>query len=129
MFTIEDVKAAHSKVRTGADFPAYIQDIIKLGVTRYETFVADGHAEFYGTNGETAQWEAKYAAKQIADESDKEQFIQDLRSHQQGNTDYMRYCSDSAMSGIEKWVVELEKMTCTYYDKAGNEILVEQIPG
>jgi len=33
-----------------------------------------------------------------------------------------------ATFGIEKWQVSIEKMTCTYYDKAGNEILVELIP-
>jgi uncharacterized protein YbcV (DUF1398 family) len=50
MFTIEQVKAAHSKVRSGADFPAFIQDIKKLGVTYYETFVSDGHTDYYGSN-------------------------------------------------------------------------------
>ena len=39
MFTVEQIKVAHSKVKSGADFPAYIQDIKKLGVTFYETFV------------------------------------------------------------------------------------------
>jgi uncharacterized protein YbcV (DUF1398 family) len=33
-----------------------------------------------------------------------------------------------AASGIDKWKVSMEKMTCTYYDKAGNEILAEAIP-
>lgn len=33
MFTVEQIKTAHSKVKSGADFPAYIQDIKKLGVT------------------------------------------------------------------------------------------------
>ncbi|MGB4398918.1 MAG: DUF1398 family protein [Daejeonella sp.] len=36
MFTAEQIKAAHSKVKSGADFPAYIQDIKALGVTGYE---------------------------------------------------------------------------------------------
>jgi uncharacterized protein YbcV (DUF1398 family) len=31
-------------------------------------------------------------------------------------------------TGVEKWFVGLDKMTCIYYDKIGNEILVEQIP-
>ncbi len=43
MFTVEQIKTAHSKVKSGADFPAYIQDINKLGVASYETFVTDGH--------------------------------------------------------------------------------------
>jgi uncharacterized protein YbcV (DUF1398 family) len=42
MFTIEQIKIAHTKVRSGADFPNYIQDLINLGITSYETYVADG---------------------------------------------------------------------------------------
>jgi uncharacterized protein YbcV (DUF1398 family) len=41
----------------------------------------------------------------------------------------MTFCSDCAKSGIEKWIVCMEKMTCTYFDKAGNEMLEEMIPG
>jgi len=39
----EQIKAAHSKVKSGADFPAYIQDIKKTGVTFYETSLTDDH--------------------------------------------------------------------------------------
>ena len=41
MFTLEQIKSAHSKVKSGADFPNYVQDIIKLGVIFYETHVSD----------------------------------------------------------------------------------------
>jgi uncharacterized protein YbcV (DUF1398 family) len=34
-----------------------------------------------------------------------------------------------AAFGIEKWQVSIKNMTCTYYDKTGNKILVEEIPG
>ncbi|WP_461791801.1 DUF1398 family protein [Pedobacter sp.] len=29
---------------------------------------------------------------------------------------------------IEKWAIYMHRMTCTYYDKKDNIILVEQIP-
>jgi hypothetical protein len=41
MFTIEQIKSAHTKVKSGADFPNYFKDLIQLGVTSYEAFVAD----------------------------------------------------------------------------------------
>jgi hypothetical protein len=47
MFTIEQIKAAHSKVKSGTDFPAYVQELIALGVTGYETYVADGHTGLF----------------------------------------------------------------------------------
>jgi len=128
MFTLEQIKAAHSKVKTGADFPAFIRDIKESGVTYYDTFVADGHTDYYGANDYKTSGTAKYEALPIAGISDPEQFKADLKAHQEGKTDYHTFCRDCAKSGIEKWTVCLEKMTCTYYDKAGNEILAEQIP-
>lgn len=128
MFSVEQIKAAHSKVKSGADFPAYIQDIRSLGVTYYETFVKDGHTVFSGTNGYTTISPAKYEALPIADSCNNEQFKANLQAHQQGETDYPTFIKLSAELGIEKWAVSIEQMTCTYYDKAGNQILVEEIP-
>lgn len=128
MFTVEQIKAAHSKVKSGADFPAYIQEIKKLGVTFYETFVTDGHTDYFGANDYKTSSSAKYTTLPIAEVSNIEQFKTDIKAHQQGKTDYPTFCNDCAKSGIEKWAVCIDKMTCTYYDKAGNEILVEQIP-
>jgi len=128
MFTVEQIKAAHSKVKSGADFPAYIQDIKKLGVTFYETFVIDGHTDYYGENDYKASSVSKYDELTIAQVSNIEQFKTDIKAHQHGKTDYATFCKDCAKSGIEKWAVSMNKMTCIYYDKAGNEILAEQIP-
>ena len=70
---------------------------------------------------------AKYHTKEITETANIKQFKARLETHQQGKTDYPAFCNDSAASGVEKWVVCMEKMTCTYYDKKGNEILTEQI--
>lgn len=128
MFTVQQIKAAHSKVKSGADFPAYIQDIKKLGVTFYETFVTDGHTDYYGANNYKTTSPAKYEALTVAEISNADQFKAELKAHQQGKTDYLTFIEMCALLGIEKWEVCIEKMTCVYYDKAGNEILVEQIP-
>ncbi len=128
MFTVEQIKAAHSKVKSGADFPSYIQDLKKLGVTYYETFVADGHTDYYGENDYKITSPATYEKLIVAGESNKVQFKTDLKKHQESKTDYPTFCTDCAKSGIEKWAVCTEKMTCTYFDKARNEIYVEEIP-
>jgi uncharacterized protein YbcV (DUF1398 family) len=129
MFTIEQIKKAHSTVKSGADFPNYIQDLIQLGVTEYETYVKDGHTIFLGKDDFKIQSEAKYGNLEVADKSDKIQFQKDLRAHQQGETNFPTFCNDSAKSGVEKWIVNTATMTCTYYDKLEREILLETIPG
>lgn len=128
MFTLEQIKQAHAKVKSGADFPAYIKEIQALGVSAYETFVTDGHTNYFGTGDYEISTPTKYEVMKLADHPNAGQFTTDLKAHQQGKTDYPTFCADCARSGIEKWFVNLEEKTCTYYDTTGNEMLVEQIP-
>jgi uncharacterized protein YbcV (DUF1398 family) len=128
MFTIDQIKSAHSKVKSGADFPSYIQEIKALGVTSYETYVKDGHTDYKAADHSMVSSDSKYDELNIANQSNAEQFKADLKAHQQGKTDYPTFCSDCAKSGIEKWIVKMDSMTCAYYDKQGNELLIENIP-
>lgn len=128
MFTVEQIKAAHSKVKSGADFPSYIKEIKLLGVTHYEAHVTDGHTDYHGGSDHTATVPAKYEPMAIANIPQTEKFTAELLAHQQGKTDYLTFIKMCAETGIEKWEIRIDKMTCTYYDKAGNKILVEKIP-
>jgi uncharacterized protein YbcV (DUF1398 family) len=128
MFTLEQIKAAHAKVKSGADFPNYFQDLIRLGVTGYETYVADGNAEYSGKDDFKISSGPKYDQLLIAEQCNAEQFKSDLKAHQQGQTNYATFCNDCAKSGIQKWVIAMENMTCCYYDRTGNEVLTELIP-
>lgn len=128
MFTVTQIENAHSKVKSGADFPNYIKEIKELGVESFKTWVKDSHTEYFGENEYSTKSQPKYTDLKIEDEVDKERFIQQLKSHQKGETDYMKFCKDCAETGIEKWIVDLDQFTCIYYDKAGNEILTEEIP-
>lgn len=129
MFTISDIKAAHSKVKSGAEFPAYIQDLIALGVTRYTTFLEDGHTEFNGADGYTIQTPTQGNVRRIAATTDNDAFVSRLKAHQQGQSDYLTFCNEAAAYGVEKWVVVMQEMTCSYYDLDGKAMLEEKIPG
>lgn len=128
MFTVEQIELAHHKVKSGAGFPKYIQDIKQIGVTAFETWVSDGHTEYSGKNGYKTESQPEYKELTIANNSDKDKFIHYLKIHQQGKTGYFAFCNHCAETGIEKWFVNLDKMTCTYYDRTGNEILAEVVP-
>lgn len=128
MFTVERIEKAHEKVKSGADFPKYIQEIKQLGVIAFETWVSDSHTVYFGKNDYEQMSKPKYALLTISENSDKEKFSNYLKIHQKGETDYITFCKHCAETGIEKWVVCLDKMTCTYFDKCENEILVEKIP-
>lgn len=128
MFTVKQIKAAHSKVQSGADFPAYIKEIKELGVTHYEAYVSDGHIDYHGENNYTAKVPEKYEPLTIANVVNVTEFKTQLVAHQHGKTDYLTFIRMCANTGIEKWEICMKKMTCTYFDKSGNEVLVETIP-
>lgn len=128
MFTLEQLKTAHAKVKSGADFPAYIKEIKQLGVTHYEAYVADGHIDYQGPNNYRVNVPEKYELLPIAHTAMPEAFKAGLLSHQEGKTDYLTFIGMCAETGIEKWEICMDKMTCTYFDKQKNEVLVERIP-
>lgn len=128
MFTIEQIKAAHAKVKSGADFPAYVQELKQLGIRNYAHDVSDGHIVYHGPGGFTLVADAKWPATIIAGKPSKEMLQQSLQLHQQGKTTYPEFCMEAAGAGVEKWVVDMQAMTCTYYEKAGQAMLVEPIP-
>lgn len=127
-FKYEQIKEAHSKVKSGADFPNFLKELNKLGVLSYETFVNNGSTIYIGKNGYTVNSLEKYSELIVADQPNIEQFMKDLRNHQQGNTDYLTFCSDCAKSGVEKWAVNIENRTCIYFDKNNHSMLIESLP-
>lgn len=128
MFTAEQIQAAHRKVQSGADFPRYIQAIKQLGVRRYQTYVRNGQIDYWGEADHRVHIPEKYAPLPLADTPNPTEFKAQLRAHQLGQTDYPTFVQMCADTGIERWEVCLEQMTCTYFDTCQNPILVEPIP-
>ncbi len=128
MFILTHIEQAHSKVKSGADFPAYIKEIKSFGVLSFETWVSDSHTVYFGEGNFQLKSEPHYDALTIAQKSDPSAFLDYLKMHQKGDSDYLTFCNHCALTGIERWVVDLQALTCTYFDVANNEILVEQIP-
>ena len=128
MFTVHAIEEIHAKVKSGADFPRYIQDLKDLGVISYTIYVNDGHTVYSGKNSFQITSDPKYATLHIAEKSDTERLQHALTIHQQGQTNYMTFCKHSAASGVEKWTVDIKDMLCSYYDKSGEIMLTEQVP-
>ena len=128
MFTIQQIKTAHAKVKSGADFPSYIQEMKIIGVVAYEHFVGDGRILYYGINYFTISAEAKWIPIEVAEIGVEEKLKHALSLHQKGQTDYPTFCKQAAKAGVDKWTVDLIKMICTYYDKSDNEMVIEIVP-
>lgn len=128
MFTLAQIEAAHSNVESGKNFPQFAKTVKELGVTTFETYVEDGSTTYYGQDDSQVTSAQQYAPLLIFGIVNPEKFLADLRTHQQGNTDFFQFCKDCADSGIFKWIVDLNAKTCTYYDCAGTNIFEEKIP-
>ncbi|PXW16187.1 MULTISPECIES: DUF1398 family protein [Chryseobacterium] len=128
-FTIENIKAEHQKVKSGADFPQYIQAIKALGVSHYKTYVSDGNTRYFNNENQSVQTGSKYDELPISKTLNLENFKTRLKLHQQGGTDYMTFCKDCAENGINGWTMDLNEMTCNYFDQNESFVLTEQVPG
>ena len=127
MCTAEQLKEAHSKVKSGADFPKYMQEIKGLGVTSYEVCLADGRSYYYGDNKHTIEIAPKYPPIIVSQILNRDYLIKHLKAHQEGKTDYLTFIKMCAETGVEKWKIRINDTTCTYIDHKGNEILKENI--
>ncbi len=127
MFTLTQIQEAHSKVKSGADFPNYTREIIRLGVARFETFVHDNHTDYYSKVGLQASSPPDPELLNVYAIARYAEFLRLLKSHQQGQTDFSAFRKDCASTGIHRWIVDLEDLTCTYYDQSGRTVLIEQI--
>jgi len=128
MFTIQQMKAAHAKVKTGSDFPAYVQEIKQLGLLRYEYLVKNGRTVYHGANNFQINSEAIYTDKVISEISSSATVKQIITKHQQGKTNFLTFCAQVADAGVEKWTVDTQTMLCSYYDLDGNTMVAEPIP-
>ena len=128
MFTIEQIHEAFRKVKSGADFPQFVQDLKNIGVTHYDNYVSDGRTKYYGKDDFTLDGESKYPEMKVNDISSSDNLKHAISIHQQGQTDYPSFCKQAADAGVEKWTTHMIEMTVTYLDKKGEKLTIEAIP-
>lgn len=128
MFKLQQMKAAHARIKSGADFPTYVQEIKQLGLLHYDFLVKNGQTEYHGANGLQVNGEVIYPEKAISTQSSSMAVRQIIAEHQQDKSDFLTFCQLVADAGVQKWVVDTRTMMCTYYDLAGNRMVAEPIP-
>ena len=127
MFTLEQIEKIHSKVKSGKDFPRYVKDLKEIGISYYNIYVEDGHAEYYGRE-ENLMGPTSYPTLMISENGDVDILKEALRIHQAGKTDYLTFCKDAAEAGVTFWKTDVLNLKVTYFDKAGNEMVSEVVP-
>ena len=127
MFTLEQINAIHERLGNAKTLPQYLEALKNIGVDKYDSFITDGHSEYFDKGGHKVVSPPVHDKLTIAETSHRESFLKHLHLHNEGKTNYLEMSKGLAESGVEKWTFDTNKMTITYYDKDGNEILVEAI--
>ena len=127
MFTIEQINDLHAWLGSAKTLQEYVRALKAIGVERYDSYLADGHSEYFGQGGHRVVSPPVHEVLPVAETGQRETFLQHLSRHQRRQTTYVEMSRGLAQSGIEKWTVDTGRLTMTFYDKAGREMLVEQI--
>ena len=51
MGTIEQIDDLHARLGSAKTLPEYVRALMTLGVERYDSYLADGHSEYFGRGG------------------------------------------------------------------------------
>ena len=127
MFTLDQINDIHERLGRQATLPQYLQALKSIGVEKYDSFITDGHSEYYGVDNQKVVSPPAHEKFTIGKTSNREGLLKHLNLHNQGKTNYVEMSKGLADSGIEKWTFDTHKMTITYYDKDGHRMLVETI--
>ncbi len=127
MFTLELINEIHDRLGKAETLTQYLQALKAIGVEECDSFVTDGHSEYFGKNGHKVVSPPAHETLTVAKTSNREKLIEHLDLHNQRKTSYLEMSKGLADSGVEKWTFDTNNMTITYYDKAGNEMFAEAI--
>ncbi len=127
MFTLEQITDIHDRLGNSETLGDYLRALREIGVEGHDSYVTDGHAEYFGVEGQKLVGPAFHETFTIAETCDKEQFLQYMQQVEQGDIGYVEMSKALADNGVEKWTFDTEKLTITYLDKAGNVLLAEQL--
>jgi uncharacterized protein YbcV (DUF1398 family) len=127
MFTLEQIHELHDRLGNAETLNIYLQALNAIGVDTFDSFITDGHSEFFGKDGQKVVSPPAHETLPVANTSNREKFMEHLDQHLQRKTSYLEMSKGLAESGVAKWTFDTHRMMATYYDKAGNEMLAEEV--
>ncbi len=101
MFALVQIEQAYKKVKSGSDFPKYIQEIKQLVVKGLETLVIEIHIEYFGKSNSSTNVLRKYDDLFSSENSDSKKFDLYLKVHQKGETDYFIFYRHSLIPELK----------------------------
>lgn len=126
-FTLEAIQEAQMKY-TGPDFPKLIREFKAMGMVTNTYDLSNGQIQYVSNKGEHIDIKSEITVGIIGETYDEAAALAALKNNQTGKTDFITFCKEIAEAGVYKWISDLEIMTCSYYDRKENTVIVEMIP-
>lgn len=120
--TINEIKEVNN-----GNFPQLIKAYKEYGIVKFQTDASTAKTKYYDIEGNSVSDSVDFFNLEIG-QLDVDKFKNDLLEHQRGLTDFPTWLELTANSGVAYWVVDLDAMTCIYYDLAENQLVTEMIP-
>ena len=127
VFALAQIDDLHTRLGSADSVADYMRGLAAIGVVRFESFLCDGHTEFFGADGQHLASPAHHEGLTVAEVSDRASVVEHLRRHSGGETSYVEMSEALANSGVEKWVGDTAALTFTYRNRAGDCLLIEHV--
>ena len=127
VFTLAQIDDLHVRLGRADSLADYMHGLAAIGVARFDSFVTDGHSEFFNADGQRITSPAHHEMLAVAEVSDRDTCLEHLRRHSDGETSYVEMSEGLAEAGVERWVADTTALTMTYRDRAGVALLVEEV--
>jgi len=126
-FSLESIHKAQN-LFTGPDFPKLVREYRKMGIVTNIYNIETGLIIYENKSGKQIKDSGIKVNFEIIQSAVYEQALLSLQRNQKGESDFLTFCEEIGRAGIYKWVVDLENMTCSYYDKKENIVISEKVP-
>jgi uncharacterized protein YbcV (DUF1398 family) len=127
MFSLDQISKIHDDFGNADNLALYLRELNAIGVIKYDSFITDGHSEYFGEDDYKLVSGPIHASLTVANKIDRDKFLESLKLHKQLKTSYLKMSKSLADSGIAKWTFDTNKLTLTYYSKDDDEMLMEAI--
>ncbi len=84
------IDALHARLGRAESLADYVRGLAAIGVVHFESFVADGHSEFYAADGRRVASPPHHEMLAVAEHGDRDVVVEHLRRHGEGETSYVR---------------------------------------
>ena len=113
------------KVASAGNFIKFIAELEKYGITHFITDAKSATSQYFNSAGLSIKDIGNFDF--MIAELNAEQFINDLKEHQSGKTDFPTWLFKTTQSGIASWQVDILNRTCRYFDTQDNEVYMENV--